>query len=258
MVLEVLSSCSRANCYVLKAGIDFSHGGDCLLLDAGVDVSKVMISESMWSYDLRDVSGVLVTHEHQDHSRGLRSMLNVGLDAYMSEGTAKACGLDVGPVTRVHAVCAGEAFDVGKFTVLPFRTEHDAVEPLGYLIRYWPTRETALFATDTFYLRNTFPGVNYWLVECNHIRMIMDRQMEEGKLNRSLRRRLISSHMSMERLLEALGSNDLRSTRKIVLLHLSDDRSDEAEMVKTVSEITGIETVAADAGMIIDLGLFPF
>lgn len=126
------------------------------------------------------------------------------------------------------------------------------------MIRCRFTGETLLYATDTYYLRNTFPGVHYWIVECNHCRAIMDAQYEKGLMDSAMRRRLITAHMSLERLLEALKANDLSKTRKIVLIHLSDERADEAEMVERVGAFTGIPTVAARDGMEIDLELTPF
>ena len=73
-----------------------------------------------------------------------------------------------------------------------------------------------------------------------------------------LRRRPKESHLSLRRLLEALRANDLRSASKIVLVHLSDERSDEARMVEAIHEATGVETVAASSGADIALNPTPF
>lgn len=64
--------------------------------------------------------------------------------------------------------------------------------------------------------------------------------------------------MSLNRLCDTLQANDLSQAVKIILVHLSDKRSDEKRMVETVQELTGIETIAADAGMSIELNLTPF
>ena len=84
-------------------------------------------------------------------------------------------------------------------------------------------------------------------------------QMDDGELSISLRKRLLRSHMSLRRLNDALRANDLSKTRSIVLIHLSDHRSDEEEMVRSVQVTTGIENVcAAAAGMTIPLEINPF
>ena len=101
--------------------------------------------------------------------------------------------------------------------------------------------------------------MHYWIVECNYIDEVIDGQQEDGELTAALRHRLKKSHMSLRRLLDALRANDLSKTRTIVLVHLSDERSDERAMVKAVKEVTGLEEViAAAAGMTIPLELNPF
>ena len=140
----------------------------------------------------------------------------------------------------------------------PFLTEHDAAEPLGFLIRNDMTGEVILYATDTYYLRHTFPGVHYWLIECNYCDDLVDQMLFDGELNLELRNRLKKSHLSLDRLKEALTANDLSVTRNIILCHLSDVRSDEERMVREVEALTGIPTVAADRGMVIPLELAPF
>ena len=95
--------------------------------------------------------------------------------------------------------------------------------------------------------------MNYWLVECNYCEDLVD-----AETDLTLRRRLKESHMSLRRLLDALQKNDLTETAKIVLVHLSDQRSDERRMVTEIQEMTGIETVAANAGMTIELERIPF
>lgn len=141
---------------------------------------------------------------------------------------------------------------------MPFETQHDAAEPLGYLVRHEATGETAMYATDTYYLRYTFPGIHYWIIECNYCDEILEQSVQDGTIDAGLRGRLLSSHMSLRRLKDALAANDLRTTAKIVLVHLSDSRSDEQRMVREIEEQTGIDTVAASNGMSIDLSLTPF
>ena len=74
-----------------------------------------------------------------------------------------------------------------------------------------------------------------------------------------MRHRLKTSHMSLRRLLDTLRANDLTKTRAIVLVHLSDARSNERAMVEAIKEATLIDNVvAASDGMTIPLDLVPF
>ena len=244
MRLRVAATGSAANAYVLEAE------QASLILDAGVPVRRLLPCVE----DFRKVVGCLLTHEHGDHARAWREYARLGVKVFTSPGTVQAlAGQDALSATGLRALSPLAAVDIGPFRVLPFGTQHDAAEPFGFLIRYLPTGETALYATDTYYLRYTFPGVYYWIVECNYLDDLVDSDADP-----MLRRRLKESHMSLRRLLEALRTNDLRATAKIVLVHLSDARSDEARMIKAIHEATGIETVAASSGADIELNPTPF
>jgi len=247
MNFKVISTGSIGNCYVLSAG------KSVLLLDAGVPIASIIASVPDWSA----ICGCLVTHEHQDHVRSAPDLLRMGVPVCASHGTIEAMHAST-DLTRLNRVQGGSAFTVVQFTVLPFDTRHDCAEPLGFIVRYNPTGETLLYATDTYYLSQTFPGINYWLVECNYIEDIMNQRLKDDPASAFIRKRLMTSHMSLRRLLDTLAANDLSKTRKIVLVHLSDGNSDEKQMVSSVHAATGIDTVAAVNGMEIELELTPF
>lgn len=248
MELLVIGTGSSGNAYLLRAG-DTS-----LLLEAGLPMRQLMRAIPHWG----SVAGCLITHEHGDHAKSAADVARMGVPTYMSVGTAEAIRMD-GCLTHFNAVQMLSTFTVGEFTVLPFEAQHDAAEPYGYLIRFEPTGETLLYATDTYYLKHTFPGIHYWLAECNYIDELMDEQIQEGDLSNGLRHRLMRSHMSLRRLLDALRANDLSKTRAIILIHLSDERSDERAMIRAVKEVSGIaDVVAATAGQRIPLELNPF
>lgn len=251
MRLHVVGSGSAGNAYILRAG------DSVLLLEAGMPLESYL-PELARRGDWNRIVGCLVTHEHGDHAKYAVKMAETGIPVYASEGTIKSLASD-GTLTSLKAVQSRASFELEDFTVLPFDVEHDAAEPLGYLVRYKPTGETLVFATDTYYLRYTFPQVNYWMLECNYVDEIMDAQVEDDALSKELRHRLKKSHMSLRRVLDVLRANMLTQTRAIVLIHLSDERSDERAMVKAVKEVSGLEEVtAATNGAVIDLELAPF
>ena len=238
MKLYVVSTGSKANCCILSA-----DNGESVILDAGVPIKKVLPHIP----DVHKVAACVCTHEHSDHSRAIKDFALRGIPIVTSKGTLDALGMNGNGYEALKPV------KLNNFTIMPFGVEHDAAEPFGFLIRYNPTGETALYATDTYYLRYTFPNVNYWIIECNYCDDLID-----GETDAALRNRLKESHMSLNRLCDTLRANDLSSAAKIVLVHLSDKRSDEARMVQTIGDFTGIKTIAADAGMSIDLNLTPF
>ena len=238
MRLYVVSTGSKANAYILSA-----DDGECVILDAGVAYKKVLPHIP----DVHKVVACVCTHEHSDHARAIKDFTLHGIPIITSKGTLDALGMNGKGYEELKPV------KLNSFTIMPFAVQHDAAEPFGFLIRYNPTGETILYATDTYYLKYTFPNVNYWIIECNFCDDMID-----GETDAALRNRLKESHMSLDRLCDTLKANDLSQTVKIILVHLSDKRSDENRMVQTVTNLTGIETIAADADMEIDLNLTPF
>lgn len=249
MRLRVIGTGSAGNAYLLE-----TEGRNTLLLDAGVSLRDITAALEKPS----SLQACLVTHEHMDHAKAAGKLLERGIPVMMSTGTGKALGNTLGPTAFV-SVSANLAYRIGDvFTILPFAAEHDAAEPLGYLIRDDQTGEVLLYATDTYYLRNTFQQVHYWLIECNYCTETLDAQFTAGTIPLAMRGRLIHSHMSLDRLLDVFRANDLHRARKIILCHLSDQRSDEKRMVEEVRALTGVDTIAAHAGDVIDLKETPF
>lgn len=246
MKLHIVASGSKANCYILDAD------GDKLILDAGVRFS---VLQQALGYDYAGVHGCLVTHEHKDHSRCIKDVMRSGIPAYMSAGTA-VWSLDKEEHPQI--VEAGKAYTIGPFRVAAFDTQHDAAEPLGFLIYHSGTGDRLVYATDTFYLRPTFPKAHFWLVECNYVTDRLFEQHAAGEVTDGLYKRLLTSHMSLENLKAYFTKAPPSGARKIVLCHLSDARSDEERMTREIKALTGVDTVAAADGMIVELNKYPF
>lgn len=241
MKLRVLGSSSKGNCYILETDTGK------LILDCGIEYKEI---QKACNFDFSDVRGCLITHEHKDHSKAAKKLRASGIDLYMSAGTL--LGLDISCHHRCNTV--HKQFTIHDFNILPFGTEHDALDPLGYLIEYIPTGERVLFATDTFYIRYKFTGLNYIIVECNYVKEILISNVELGIVNPLLADRLLKSHFGLNAVKDFLTANDLTQCNKIVLIHLSDANSSKFIMTKEIRELTGIETIVAGKGMEIELG----
>src|SRR5690554_5936962 len=227
MDIRVLASSSSGNCYKV------SDGQTSLLLECGISIQRI---RQGLGFRLSEIDGCLVTHEHKDHCKAAGDVIKAGIDVYMSAGTKEALGVDG---HRVKVVKAREQFNVGTFTILPFETEHDAKEPLGYLIYSSATGDKLLFATDTYYIRYRFPGLTHIMVECNYASDILQSNIQEGLVPEGLKNRLLQSHFSLEHVKEFLRVNDLSNVQEIWLIHLSDGNSDAKRFRKEIQELTG-------------------
>src|SRR5699024_1175075 len=224
--IKTLSSGSKGNAYLLED----EHSS--LLLECGINFRNIQIATD---FKASEIVGCLLTHEHKDHSKGLKDVLKNGIDVYASKGTIEAEKITH---HRLKSIQARKQFNIGNWTILPFEVEHDAAEPLGYLIANGA--EKILFATDTFYVRYRFKGITYLMIECNYSIDILNDNIENGRVPAILKRRLMQSHFSLENVLEFLKANDLSQLKEVHLLHLSDNNSDEEMFKRAVQEVTGV------------------
>ena len=247
MRLIVLGSSSAGNAYILR-----SSSGEMLLLECGVRSSELLRA---LDYNIQSLSGCLLSHEHGDHAREVRWITGRRIPLYCSKGTAQALRLEDDPMIRY--VKSKTPFRVGSFSVLPFDVEHDAQEPIGYLVEH---REMGrlLFITDSYLLRYKFPRVTHWLIECNYNGDIIKDRLNSGVLHPAQYKRTLKSHMSYEACRKTLLSSDLSSSRSILLIHLSEGNSDEQKCRDGIAEATGIPTDIASPGLSVEINKTPF
>jgi len=223
--ITVLASGSKGNCYLIESG------GDTLLLEAGIPFREI---QRGIDFNVSKLDGCLVSHEHGDHAKAVKDLLKAGVYVYTSPGTVKEIGIK-------HHRLIGTRSQVspGNWAILPFEAQHDAAEPVCFVIQNFETGDKLLYATDTTYLKYTFRGLTNVMIEANYSREIIDRNVSEGVIDQGLRDRIVRNHMSIETCLEALKANDLSRVKSIHLLHLSDQNSDEAAFKEAVQKATG-------------------
>lgn len=245
MKLTVLASGSKANCYVIQ------NNSEALIIEAGVSFKEVQKS---LDFNISKVAGCLITHEHSDHCKYVNSFLKYEIDVYASIGTISKLNISKNkkPIELIKYQCN----KIGNFLVFPFDTNHDyeekVKEPIGFYIMHKEIG-SLLFATDTYYLKDTFPNLNFIMIEANYITSILDDNYKKGVIDDYLYRRIKRSHMSLDTLITTLKANDLTNVHKIVLLHLSDNNSEKQIMKRTVELATGKQTYIAEKNLVINI-----
>jgi phosphoribosyl 1,2-cyclic phosphodiesterase len=167
--------------------------------------------------------------------------MRAGIDCYMSDGTAEALGISG---HRVHIVKAKQQFKISTWTILPFEAEHDAAEPINFLLAN-RSGDKLLYATDTFYIRYTFKGLTHIMIEANYSMGILKANVEAGTIDPILKNRVLKSHLSLENVKKFLQVNDLRKIQHIYLIHLSDINSDAERFKREIQELTGKHVIIA-------------
>lgn len=250
MKLKVLGSNSAGNCYLLE------NDKEILIIEAGLRWDAI---QKGLKFNLTKVSGCLISHEHLDHCKGVKTVVSKGINVYATPGTHKGINSAL-KFKRHHRqidITIGKQFYVGSFRVIACEVKHDAYEPCGFLINH-PDTGTILFVTDTYYVPNTFRGLNHVIVEANYCQTILDERMANGASPDFLRNRIFKSHMSLATCKELLQANDLSKVNNIVLIHLSDSNSDSERFKKEVTEITGKAVHVAKPGLEIEFAKYPF
>lgn len=229
MDIKVLASSSSGNAYRI------SDGKTQLLLDAGIPLARIQIG---LSFNACRLGGCFISHAHKDHSKAAESLAKLGVDIYTSAGTMDACGFKG---HRFHVLQAREEITVGSFKCLPFDVQHDVPEPLGFLFSSIEKDEKLLYFTDTYYLKYRFKGLNYIMAECNYDTETLNNSIEKGYVHQAVARRVMTSHMSLEHLIEMLKANDLSKVKQIYLMHLSSNNSDEKRFKTEIQKVSGAE-----------------
>lgn len=240
MNITVIGSSSSGNGYIINT----DKGS--LLIECGMKLNK---AEAALNYDLKNVIGLLVSHEHGDHSAYITDYIK-HFDVYATEGTLKARG--VLEHRNAKVLKYSKPLCIGDFKVMAFRTEHDAAEPCGFLI-VLPNGEKLVFVTDTSRLFLRFSGISYWMVECNYDKEILQENVNNGSVNISLARRIVKSHLSLSQLCKMIDVNDFSDTKMILLIHLSNNNSNRKKFVAEIARRTGKQVLAAEKEQKIEL-----
>jgi len=247
MKLITLGSSSAGNGYLLRAS-----DGETLLLEAGVKLIEV---KKAIDFDLSQITGVLVTHSHNDHSGYLPEYQKAGINCYMNEATRQS-KFGENKYYNVFTLDAKHTYQIGTFTAMPISLKHD-VQNYGYLISHAESGLTC-FITDTHYCPYKFPGLNQVIIEANYSDEIVNKHLEEGTGNMYVRNRVIKSHMELQTTIDFLQANDLTAVNNILLIHLSEGNSNAAEFQSRIQEVTGKAVHVAAPGLEVEFNKEPF
>lgn len=245
MRLKVIGTGSKGNAYLLE------NEQEALLIECGVGIMEI---KKAIDFKVNKIVGCLVTHEHNDHAKSIKEVLETGISVFATEGTFKGKKLEHAYWARAVAIKQHDSFKAGNFKIKSFPINHDVNEPCGFLIHH-PDCGVVLFLTDTYYSNFTFKGLNNIIVEANYDSEIIDEKLGNKKF---LRDRILKSHMSLDTCMDFLKANDLSAVNNIVLIHLSDSNSHEINFAKSVASMTGKEVNVASNGMNISFNKTPF
>jgi len=214
-----LASGSRGNCTYIEGS------AGAILVDAGHSVRETFRRMQEAGVDPALVAGIVVTHEHSDHVKGLGPLARrLGVPVFGTGGTLSSflTGPTIGKNPVRFSVCrCGEPFSISEFSIEPFPISHDAREPCGYFISVG--NEHIAYCTDTGIITDQMMGYlsrsDAVVLESNHC----PDMLKNGPYPEMLKRRIRSKHGHLSNIdaakcITALGEDVFH----IRLAHLSE------------------------------------
>jgi phosphoribosyl 1,2-cyclic phosphodiesterase len=228
-----LSSGSSGNCYYL--GNEF-HG---ILIDAGISATSIRKFLKEMNISMQTIMGVLITHNHIDHIRGLEVLTRKNsLPAFT---TLKIWESILSPQKKISRDCIREIglqqkFHLAGFDIEAFPVCHDAPETIGFHICAGDKKIT--IATDLGHICQTaapyLKKANLLVIESNY-----DEQMlENGKYPYYLKARIksdnghLGNHQTSVFLADIINDN----LSNICLAHLSKNNNTPEKALQTLQQ----------------------
>jgi phosphoribosyl 1,2-cyclic phosphodiesterase len=210
------------------------------LVDAGLSGKQMEGLFQKIDRKIDQLTGILVTHEHSDHIKGLGVIARkYRLPIYANEKTWKAMDGLIGeiPIEQKFVFEMESVRSFGSLDIESFGVSHDAVEPMFYIFHHGEKK--LVLITDTGYvsdrMKGTIKNADVFIFESNHD---VD-MLRMGRYPWSVKRRILSDvgHVSNEDAALAMSEVIGDKTKHIYLAHLSQDNNMKDLARMSVSQV---------------------
>lgn len=232
MHLHILGSGSKGNCALIEGPAGF------IMIDNGFSRREVLRRMGMLGIDASAVRGLIVTHEHSDHVKGLPVWCkHFTGPLFASVGTPKArASLNGLPF---HEFAPGDELTIANISVQTFATSHDVVNPVG--LRFSCEGDTIGIMTDTGIVPpealRALCDVRVLALESNHDVPML----RTGSYPRYLQDRIASDlgHLSNDQAADAARVLVSDRTEALVAMHISQENNRPSLAVRALANALG-------------------
>ncbi len=234
MRFACLGSGSRGNAVLVESG------ATSLMMDCGFSLADTRMRLARLGKAAGDLTGVVLTHEHADHVRGIGFLARrFELPVWMTRGTFRAVEKLVGVLPTVRFFNPHETFAIDDLLVTPFPVPHDAREPSQFVFSDGAVRLGVLTDTgsNTTHIETTLDGCDGLILECNH-----DREMLfAGPYPEPLKARIGGNrgHLDNATAAKILGKVGSTHLQHVVAAHLSEKNNSPALAREALSGVLG-------------------
>lgn len=243
MRFSVLASGSTGNAIYIE------NDNSAFLVDVGLSGKKMEQLFAQIDREMKNLTGILVTHEHSDHIKGVGIVARkYNIPVYANDKTWQAMDSNIGniPTDLRFQFNMETTKTFGSLEIESFAVSHDAADPMFYIF-HEEGRKLALI-TDTGYvsdrMKGHIRGADAYVFESNHdVGML-----QMGRYPWNTKRRILSDvgHVSNEDAAVAMSDVVFEKPTQIYLSHLSKDnnmkdlaRMSVTQTLQTCGIITG-------------------
>lgn len=233
-----LGSGSAGNALIVE------EGETRLLLDCGFGQKEVVSRLARLGVLPETLTGILITHEHDDHASGAFKFANkYGIPIWLTHGTM--CMIERYLPSQLHVdlinIDSHEPLSIQNIQVQPFPVPHDAREPVQFTFSNGHHKLGVLTdtGTSTVHIESMLSGCDALVLECNHdLQMLMN-----GPYARSLKQRVNSrlGHLDNASSAQLLSKLDNSKLQHILAAHLSAKNNHPDLAKKALSEVLNCE-----------------
>lgn len=218
-----------------------------ILIDAGIDPTKVYQELERNCIDIRTIGGIILTHDHGDHVRYAYTLVrrNRHLRIYCTPATLNGMLRRHNISRRIrdyHQPIFKEfPFHLSDFVITPFDVSHDGTDNVGFFIS--AGEHKFVVATD---MGTVTERADYYIRQANHLMIESNYDLTmllNGRYPEYLKARIMAEKGHMDNAATAAYLKNIYtpSLRNIFLCHLShDNNTPETALSAVCSALRGI------------------
>lgn len=215
-----------------------------LLVDCGISGKSLLHNLSSLNIPPSEIEGIVVTHEHVDHIRGVGVLARkLKIPIYATIGLWEAMSTSLGKLAENQRIDVTDSFSCAGLDVLIYPTSHDSRESYGLKVSR-PKRKdkgdrSVGIATDsgriTKEMHQHLQGCDAFVVEANYD----EERLRLGSYPAYLKRRISGhyGHLENKQLAEGLSEWVKENTQQVMLAHLSEENNTPEIALSTVLSI---------------------